>query len=55
MSTDAAAALLQRLFDIASEVERHQAAIYLLEREREERRTELRRVLHAAGKAEAVQ
>ena len=40
---------LQRLAALATEIERHQTAIWLAEQEREEVRTELRRALYASG------
>jgi hypothetical protein len=40
---------MQRLAALATEIERHQTAIWLAEQEREEVRTELRRALHASS------
>lgn len=41
----------KRLADLAIEIERHNTAIWMAERERDEVRTELRRALNAASPA----
>jgi hypothetical protein len=45
MSVDEA---MQRLANLATEIERHQTGIWLAERERDEVRTELRRALNSS-------
>jgi hypothetical protein len=42
---------MQRLANLAIEIERHQTAIWMAERERDEARTDLRRALNASGEA----
>jgi hypothetical protein len=48
MTTDEA---MQRLANLAIEIERHQTAIWLAERERDEVRSDLRRTLYASGES----
>lgn len=45
--------LEQRLIDLEREIEVHRTGIWLAEHEREQLRTELRRLMHADGKVAA--
>jgi hypothetical protein len=43
----------QRLIDLEHEIEKHRTGIWLAEHDRETLRQELRRLIHAEGKAAA--